>query len=182
MKSVVAFVAAALLGGCTVMKVAEVDPATGYFPATSKATIVTNKSIDLDSRKSLLLVPNGEFVRGQIQNMKYFDEIMNFDDLEKRVIQAGLTDKVPTIRDRIGVNNAAKHYKGFLWFRFETKGEGRIRTGQFILTDPLTLEDYFVAETKLDPIWSGINDQNTWYPLFNAMIDYIKANSKTFRK
>lgn len=170
------------LGACSSMKVTEVDSKTGYFPTTTKASVITSKTIDLDSRKSLLLVPNVEFVKGQIANIKYFDEIMTFEDLEKRIVQANLSDKVPSVRDRIGVNNAAKHYKKFLWFRYEKKGEGRDQRGQFILTDPVTMEDYFVTQTKLDYVWAGVNDQNNWYPMFNSFIDYIKANSRTYQK
>jgi hypothetical protein len=170
------------LGACSSMKVADVDSKTGYFPTTTKANVLTSKSIDLDSRKSLLLIPNDEFVKGQIANIKYFDEIMTFVDLEKKIVHANLTDKVQSVSDRIGVSNAAKHYKNFLWFRFEKKGEAKDRRGQFILTDAKTMEDYFVAETKFDYVWSGVNDQNNWYPMFNALIDYIKQNSRTYRK
>lgn len=171
-----------LIDGCTQMKVAEVDPKTGYFPTTVKASVLTSKPIDLDAKKSLLLIPNQDFVKGQIANVKYFDEIMTFADLEKRIVQANLSDKVPSVRERIGVSNAARHYKPFLWFRYERKGEGRDQRGQFILTDPLTMEDLFVTETALDYVWAGVNDQNNWYPMFNSLIDYIRQNSRTYKK
>lgn len=164
------------------MKVAEVDQKTGYFPTSTKATVITSTPIDLDSHKALLLIPSQDFVKGQIGNIKYFDEIMTFEDLEKKIIQANLSDKVPSVRDRIGVSNAAKHYKSFLWFRYESKGVGRDQRGRFIITDPITMEDYFVTETKLDYVWSGVNDQNNWYPMFNSLIDYIKQNSRIYQK
>jgi hypothetical protein len=170
------------LAACSSMKVAEVDPNTGYFPTTTKASVITQQSVELDSKKSLLLISNGEFVKGQITNIKYFDEIMTFEDLEKRIVQANLSDKVLSIQDRIGISNAAKNYKNFLWFHYERKGEGREQRGQFVLTDAQTMEDYFVTETKLDYLWSGVNDQSNWYPMFNSLIDYIKKNSRTYLK
>ena len=170
------------LGACSSMKVAEVDSKSGYFPGSTKATVLTNKAVDLDSRKALLLIPNGDFIKGQMANIKYFGEIITFDDLEKRIVQGNLGDKVPSVRDRIGISNAAKYYKSFLWFRIERLGEGTNQRARFILTDPLTQEDYFVAETKLDFIWTGVNDQNNWYPMFNSLIDYVRQNSKTYQK
>lgn len=142
---------------------------------------MTSKSFNLDERKSLVLVPNSEFEKNQLKNIGYFDEVITFEDLESLIVKNNLSDKVPSIRDRIGVNNAAKHYKPFMWFRFDIRGTGNQQYAQFMLTDPLTLEDCFVAETHLDRIWSGVNDQYNWYPMFNALIDYIKENSSTYK-
>ena len=173
---------ALLLSACSALKVTEVDPKTGYFPTTVTANVVVNKPADLDARKSLVLVPRGQFERGQIHNIKYFNEVMNVEELETRIIQAQLGDKVPSVRDRIGISNAAKHYKDFLWFRYERVGQGNDLRGRFALTDPVTMEDLFVTETKLDYVWAGVNDQRNWYPMFNALIDYIRQNSKTYRR
>src|SRR4030067_868418 len=107
---------------------------------------------------------------------------MTFDDLEKRIIAANLATKVPTVADRIGLSNAAKKYKPFMWLRFDTRGGGRDKYSQLVLTDPLTMEDYFITETYLDYFWTGVNDQNNWYPMFNSLVDYIKKNSKTYKK
>ena len=182
MKKLIAAAALAALSACTSLKVVDVDAKTGYFPAQKKAAVVTNKTLDLDARKGLVVVGNSEFSQGQVRNMKYFDEVITIEELEKRIIQAGLTDKVPTVRERIGLNNAAKHYKPFLWLRYDLRGDRPNEYTQFILTDPLTMEDYFVTETHLDYVWTGVNDQNNWYPMFNALIDYIQANSKTYRR
>jgi hypothetical protein len=168
--------------GCSSMKVTEVDPKTGYFPTSSKATIVTSKPIELDAHKELIVVGNSEFLLGQLRNIKYFGEVITVEELETRIIKAGLTDKVPSLRDKIGLNNAAKNYKPFLWLRYGSRGSDTSEYAQFILTDPITSEDYFVTETHLDHVWAGVNDQNNWYPMFNTLIDYITQNSKTYRK
>ena len=171
-----------LLSACSVLKVVPLDPKTGYYPAQTEAKIILNKPIDLDKRKSLLLITDEDFVRGQITNMHYFDSLMTLNELETRIVQANLTDKIPSVADRIGINNAAKNYKDFLWFRVEFKKEGYAnKSVHFILTDPQTMEDIFITETELDYAWKGVNDQYNWYPMFNAMLKYIRDNSKTYK-
>jgi hypothetical protein len=58
--------------------------------------------------------------------------------------------------------------------------DGTKKYGQFVLTKPDTLEDILVVEKYLDYVWAGVNDQNTWYPLFNSIVDYIDENSETW--
>lgn len=181
MKKLAVVLMSLVLGACTSLKVTQLDEKTGYFPTNSKAKVVTNKPMDIDARKGLILVPNSEFEKEQIQNIGYFDEVITFDELATKIVQNDLGDKVPALEEKIGVHNAAKYYKPFLWFRVDSRGSGLQQYVQFILTDPLTLEDYFVTETHLDRLWKGVNDQFNWYPMFNAFIDYIKANSKTYK-
>ena len=47
---------------------------------------------------------------------------------------------------------------------------------QFIATNPDTLDDVFLSEIQLDYVWRGVNDQNSRYPLINALIASINAN------
>jgi hypothetical protein len=178
----IALVAAALaLSGCSSLKVSQVDPKTGYLAAASKATTVKNTKFDLDSRKTLLLVTDDRFVVDQMKTLGYFDEVISGVDLEKAIIAGGLTDKVISVRERIGLSNAAKYYKSFLWLRFNLDDQ-RPNYVRMFLTDPLTMEDLFSAEIFMDRFWTGVNDQYTWYPLFNELISYIRANSATFGK
>ncbi|MGI1679851.1 MAG: hypothetical protein K6L75_14005 [Cellvibrionaceae bacterium] len=178
MKKVFTIIVALIMTACSSMKVVDIDPATGHFPGAAKsATIMESKAIDLDSKKSLLLIPNDDFAAGMLANIGYFDELMKFEDLETAIIKENLGDKVPDVSSKIGINNAAKHYKEFLWLRFKTRTEGNKSYRQMILTNPLDLEDYFITETYLDYVWNGVNDQYNWYPMFNAFIDYINKNS-----
>lgn len=169
-----------LLTACSSMKVAQLDPNTGRFPTKNQATIVKSSPVDLDSMKSLLLLPDNDFVKGQIGNINYFDATITLDDLETLIIQNELTEEVPSVREKIGINKAYKAYKPFLWLRFDARRENSKEYAQFILTKPDTLEDIFIVEKHLDYVWAGVNDQNTWYPLFNAIVDYIDENSKTW--
>lgn len=166
---------------CSSQKVVELDK-TGHYPGRTTANVILSKPFDLDSRKSLILVPPNDFIKGEVTNMRYFGEVITPDELQTDIVKSGLSEKVPTISDRIGLNNAAKNYKPFLWFHAKNHGAGTDTYSQFILTDPVTLDDLLIVETHLDFIWTGVNDQNNWYPMFNALIDYIKSNSKTYGK
>lgn len=167
-----------VLLGCSNLKVTEVDPATGYLPSNKAAAVPLSKPLDLDSKKGLVVVSNSEFMAAQLKKIGYFDEVITVEELETRIVKSDLAAKVPSVRDRIGLNNAAKHFQPFLWLRYDTRRDGNKEYAQFILSDALTLDEYFVTETLLDYVWSGVNDQSNWYPMFNALIDYIRENSK----
>lgn len=169
------------ISACSSMKVSELDP-NGRLPTKTVANIVKSQDIDLDQHKALLLVPDNEFVIGQLKKIGYFDELMTLEDLETKIIKEGLQDKVGSVTDRIGINKAYTHYKPFLWLRFDSRGKGHDTHGQFVLTNPGNLEDYFITETRFDYVWSGVNDQDNWYPMFNSLIEYIEKQSKTFNK
>lgn len=168
---------------CSSQKVIDIDPTKGRFPGAAKAaTVVLSKPIDLDAKKGLLLIPEDKFVLGMLGKIGYFDEIITFNGLEAAIIKGNLTDKIPTLNSRIGIHNAAKHYKPFLWMHFDTRRDGANSYRQMILTDPENMEDYFITETYLDVVWTGVNDQYNWYPMFNALIDYVEANSKSRKR
>ncbi|MCR4301333.1 MAG: hypothetical protein NUV51_06960 [Sulfuricaulis sp.] len=97
------------LSACSSFKVVEVDPKTGYFPSAKKASVVMSKPLDPDARKSLILVPYGDFVQGMVKNIGYFDELITIDELEKKIVAANQGDKVSNVRSLIGISNAAKH-------------------------------------------------------------------------
>ena len=172
------------LAACTTLEVTEVDPDTGLLPSMSgsEASVVVNKPFDIDSRKSLAVATGADFVTGQLKELGFFDEVIDREGLEKAIVAANLTDDIPSVQDRIGLNRAAKFYKPFMWVHFEVRSEGRTDYLQIVLTDPITMEDLFVAERVMDFAWAGVNDQNTFYPVFNALIDYLKDNSETYGK
>ncbi len=171
-----------LVAGCQNMQVVERDPLSGYFPTSRPATIVKNDSLDLDQRRELLVIGRSDFLEGQLRNIGFFNEILTVPELETRIVQEDLIDKVPSVRDKIGISNAARHYRQFLWLRVDRRSEGNRTYAQFILTDAATLEDYFITETYLDTVWAGVSDRNNWYPMFNALIDFLDENSATWTK
>lgn len=171
-----------MLSACsTFEQVHALDPGTGYLPTgpngpTVKADVTIDKKVDMSKYKGLLLVTGGDFIHQQVTTIGGFTEIMDIDDLEKHIITAGLQQQVPDIQGLIGMNNAYKYYKPFLWFHFFHKKDGNTDYAQFIVTDPGTGEDVFTTQKSFNVMWAGVNDQNTWYPLFNSYIDWLREN------
>lgn len=132
--------------------------------------------------KALVIVPTGEFLYGMTKKLNYFDTVVTFETFQKDIIKANKQDQVGDISGLIGLNKAYKHYKKYLYLNFERKGTGRYDMKlRLKLTNPGTLEEIFIAEIPYDPYISGVNDQNTFYPLFNKLIDFIKRSSKTYK-
>jgi hypothetical protein len=115
------------------------------------------------------------------KNLNYFEQVMTFDELEKEIIRNGKQDDVGSLSGRIGLSNAATKYKPFLYLHFENNA-AKTNHLQFKLINPTTAEDLFVSEIKLDYLWAGVSDQNAYNPLFNSLLEYIQANSKTYNK
>jgi hypothetical protein len=187
--SVVAMLCGLLATGCgTVGKVVERDVSSGHFGGieigVKGVTVVKADKLDLDARKALAVVPGkAAITKSTLEKIGYFSEVIDVEELQKRVVQANLNDKVPSITDKIGLSNAGKHYRPFYFVRIESErktGSARY-DARLMITDAATLNDVFVASVEADPVWQGVNDQNTWYPLYNSAINWIRANSKTYR-
>jgi len=181
-KTIPLLVGLMLLLGCSNMKVSHLNSQTKRLPTNNKATILTSKIIDLDAYNNLLLIPENHFLKGQMEQIGYFKEIITPNELKIKIVSHGIEKKVPSIEDAYGIKKAAKAYKPFLWFRLHRRINLDGYYGQFILSNPKTFEDYFVAEIKLPSTPKGTGDKKVWYPLFNALIDYIEQNSKNWQK
>lgn len=169
------------LSGCSTFQVTSLDAKTGYFPTSTMAKLIVSKPIDLDAQKNLIVIPNNaKFEQGMLESIHYFDKVISVEDLEKEIIKAGLTKEVLSVRDAIGMHNAATHYKKFLWLHGKSDWDRRDNTVRLIITDPVTMDDLLIVENKVDAFWVGITDQNMWYPLFNGVVSYIRENSKTY--
>ena len=180
--AILVLASSAFLSGCgTQMKVAQVDSTTGLLKSErgeiEKATVVTEKSTSFAKFNRIAFTTGGgDFGVNQLKATGLFDQVLNFDEMQKLIVANGLQDQVSSIGEPIGLNRLAKAYKPFLWVNMKriTKDGGQYF--QIIATDPRTLEDLFLAEVKLDLVWKGVNDQNARYPLFNAFIAWAKKN------
>lgn len=184
MKSVIIFTSLilSLLSCKTFWKVIDINQETKNFPTLEKATIVFSQPMNLSYEKSLIVVPevgnDDTYFKEMISKFNFFHDVIGLDGLENRIIKSNLTNKVPVINDRIGFNNAAKYYKPFLWLHAKMRVDGNKSYEQFILTDALTMNDYFVEEVLYDPYGRGVNDQTVWYPLLNGLSDYLREQVK----
>jgi len=175
-----AMAAVLALGACgTQMQVVNTDAKTGYFPTGEKVlkgTTLTSEKVDLKRYGEIILVPRNDFDKGMVQKLGIAKEVIDIEQLQTRVVQANLTDKVPSVSDRIGISNAARYYKPFLWVRYDFGGQVRGKEAKLIVTEADTQKDVFVASIPLDYVWAGVNDQNARYPLYNALLDWVKSN------
>lgn len=171
-----------LLTACgTQGKVATLDEKTGRLKSemgdVSKATIVTSKPIALNSLKGMAFISGtGDWGVEQLKAIKYFDQVLTCDDLQKLVITNNLSEKVPSLNEPIGLSKLYRAYKPFLWVKFKLVRKDNKPYMQLIATNPENLEEVFVSEVHLDYVWAGVNDQNSRYPLFNAFIDWVNQN------
>jgi hypothetical protein len=186
-----------IVGCSTNAEIVKREQNTGYFPSDVQAVVSISKDIDLDKHKSLILIPRKKdqtkvdtvykewesdeaFLYGMLKNIGYFNKIVDHNELERIIVTNNLGEQVPSIEDRVGLHNATIAYQPFLWLHWgNTGGHDNDKPIELILTNPVTNEDLFIAQTYWND-WDGVNDQNNWYPMINALIDYIDKNSKTF--
>jgi hypothetical protein len=167
-----------ILTNCgTVLKVSDLNE-KGYFYSSNQAGLIKSVNFDLDSNKQLLVVPNGAFMKGMAGKLIYFDRIITFDDLEKEIIKNNKQDEVGILSGKIGINNAYRKYKKFLYLKFEENQEVSNRL-QLKLINPENFDEIFIGEIQYSTS-VGVYDGNTFNPLFNELIRYIKKNSKTY--
>lgn len=172
---------ALLLNSCgSVMKVSELND-KGMFYASKQSETLSSIDFDLDSHKGLLVVPNNAYMKGMAEKLNYFDRVITFDDLEKEIIKDNKQDEVGLLTGKIGLNNAYRKYKPFLYIAFDSNKDVQSRL-QLKLINPDNFDELFVGDTNYDTIWVGAYDGNTYNPLFNQLILYITKNSKTYRK
>jgi len=168
------------LGGCGTSGQAIKPDASGYLATTGngqaeRAQTLTAEKADLSQFKPLALVTGSDFIIQQVRYLGYFDQVIDLAELQKRIVEKNLQDKVPSIGDRIGINNAARYYGKFLWVHLDVnKREGKTYI-KFVATDPTNLTDLFVAERQLQYQPYVGSDQTLWYPLFNSFIDWLKG-------
>lgn len=168
------------LGANSIMKVTELNAKTGRFPTRKNATVVKSTACELDKYKSLLLLPDNDFVRGQIANIHFFEETLRIEQVEALLNHQETPDPLGCSLDRQGIQAASQVYRPFLWLQFTTRQQGATVFGRFELIRPDDLTELFAVETQFDYEGEGVSDQNTWYPMFNALVDYIDQNSKTW--
>jgi hypothetical protein len=155
----------------------EVVPNSNRFPAKrdKKVTILKKTNVNADTLRTLLIVSNDSSWKEIGKSLSYFKEVMTMAELQKDIIAKGLSDKVPSISDRIGLYNAYLHYKPFVILilsseDLKTKG---FRT-RLSLYDPKRSEMIFRNDVRLNLMWQVYADKKVLYPLLNSLVDYLE--------
>ena len=168
------------------------------------AKIVVSKKLALSPYRKLVVISKDEFSPmnsnfktdniKQLRAINYFEEVLGFEDLQQIVIFNNLQSKVTTLSNWGGVRDLYRAYKPFLVIHFKCIDSGDI-VYRLIVTNPETLENVFVSEIEVHSktgygliglltLGAGMNrnnmctgsDQETRYPLFNSLIEWINQN------
>lgn len=151
----------------------------GYFASPISGKTISSKRVELDTIKSLLIVGD-KFILDMIKNINYFDSVITLEDFEKQIILSNKQEEVGPLSGKIGLNNAYRKYKKFLYIAFKVS-EINKNMLQLKLINPNTLDELIVAESYLHYRGGGMtSDQHTFNPLFNELIKYIRQNSVSF--
>jgi hypothetical protein len=180
-----------LFASCSALKPYPLEK-DGFFRATKQSKTVKSIGFDLD-KHNLLLVVNGadfaqvtgnQYPREMINNMGYFKNVMTLEDFKQDIIKSNNQDEIGSLSDKLGLNKAYKKHKPFLYVDFKIrKGKRAFPAVSFLqitLMNPDNLEEIFIGETFMDVYFTGIGAKQTYNPLFNELIKYIKENSLTY--
>ena len=175
---VVVFIIMLLTSCGTFEKVTTLNLNTNYFPAKVKkqelVKVLKKVSINADTLKTLLVVPTSDYWLQMGQNLNFFNEVLTDDQFESAIVKAGLSEKVFTVYDKMGLHRAYNIYKPFVILsQTKENKKGRWYAG-LTLYDPKSAETIFENEIYVDLIWEGWTDQVTTYPLLNSLLDYLR--------
>ncbi len=151
---------------------------SNYFPAKKKKqeSVIVLKEIPVnaDTLKTLLVVGSTDYWHDMGENLNYFDEVFTYEQFQTAIVREGLSEKIPSLSDRVSLNRAYNLYKPFVILNLtKVKKEGGWYAGLTIY-DPKRAETVFENEIWLNLMWDGWTDQGTMYPLFNSLLDYLR--------
>jgi hypothetical protein len=188
-KTILSIAIAILLTSCSpTLKVKELDAKTGKLPTgtvINNTEILVNKNIDLKEYNQFLFVKKSglnmekyeAYIFGTLQNIGGFQKFYSQTELEKYVIQNGLTDKVTSISDNIGLLNLSKNVGKFLICESNVEYKGGYDFSfDYKVINPTNAEVLFHIKHNAFN-WGGL-DRPLFNPVFNAYIDWLKENQK----
>lgn len=172
-----------LLAGCsTVGQPSDLDPATGRIKTYSSVTakVVRSEKINISNYQELILTLGGTFFKEQTIKFGYFKTVVNRADMEKLLIRENKSGIVPDVTNLLSWKKIADNYKPFLVLTIDMRTTGR--RDRFAVLKAIqadTATEVFEAEvslTSFGTIMNGPNDDNVFYPLYNAFIDWVNSN------
>ncbi|ODS23186.1 hypothetical protein AB835_10110 [Candidatus Endobugula sertula] len=159
----------------------------GYYQTKTKVapeSILVSEKVDLAKYKSMYFAKVDyendkkylDFYKSSIENINYFDKVLTQTDMEQMILSKGLADKVTSVSDNIGLYHAQKNLGDFLIGELNTQHKGGYDyEAQLKVIDPSNGKVLFHVQNKARN-WDGL-DQPLFLPVFNAFIDWLKANS-----
>lgn len=188
-KKLVSIAIALLLTSCSpTLKVKQLDDKTGKLPTETvlnETEILAKKNIDLKEYNQFLFVKKSglnmekyeNYILGTLKNIGGFQKYYIQTELEQYVIQNGLTDKVTSISDNIGLLNLSKSVGKFLICESNVEYKGGYDFSfEYKVIDPTNAE--ILLHIKHNAFnWGGL-DRPLFNPVFNEYIDWLNENQK----
>jgi len=176
-----------ILTSCgTTLKITK-PQSNGYYQTDKKLppeAILVSEKVNLAKYKSMYFAKVDhendkkylDFYRSSVENINYFDKVVVQSDMEQIILSKGLADKVTSVSDTIGLYHAQKHLGNFLIGELNTDHKGGYNyEAQLKVIDPSDGKVLFHIQHKAVN-WDGL-DQPLFLPMFNALIDWVNANS-----
>ncbi|RTE85475.1 MULTISPECIES: hypothetical protein [Gammaproteobacteria] len=168
-----------LISGCRSTIPIERDSSTGYFPTIRDHNIAKQEDVELDRYKKLVLVPD-MFIKEMLLNVNYFENVITYEELELFVMDQGLSNKIPSPHEMIGLINLYNHYGPFLIMSREGGLlDGYLHVGLTLMD--VKQEEILFRSLKRSPDVRGDIDYQ-WAPVFNAFIDYAESYSASYSR
>lgn len=150
---------------------------TNYFDANQhvKVTVVSNISVNADTLKQLLVVPNEDYYFEMGKNLEYFKDVMTYSQLQNIILELGDTLNLRLESpDKLKLYKAAKLYKPFVIMErpYSRLDENYAWITGFKVYDPLRGETIF--ENKMFGDLSYPGNKGTYFPLFNSFLEYLR--------
>lgn len=155
---------------------AQLTDTSKLFPTEGRKQVSISKKVNVnaDTLKRLLVIPNSNIWGIWAKQMNYFNEVMTIADFQKNIIAKGLTNKVPSISDRIGLYKAYIHYRPYVLLSQTIKHVGRKKFEvRLNLYDPVRADLIFQNVIHFNLLWEEYTDLKALFPLFNSLVGYL---------
>lgn len=154
----------------------KLDSKTHYFRGKSNAdiTVISEISVNSDTLKSLLVVPNGDYYVEMGKNLEYFYEVMTYNQLHDKILELGDTlDLRFQIPDKLKLNRAARLYKPFVILKRPDiqRNENYVWVTGLSVYDPLRGEIIFENRIPDDALRCN---KGFYFPLYNSFLKYLR--------
>ena len=179
--SVIGLILISMISCGTFEKAATINTQTNYFPAKKNKVpvILIDKPTNADTLKLMLVVPSTDYWLAMGKNMNFFERVLTYDQFQSEIVKKGLSDKIPTLSDKVGLNRAYKLNQPYVILNLtKVNKPGNGWFAGLTLYDPKNAEIIFQNEIWLNLMWDGWTDQGTMFPLFNSLLDYLRKQEK----
>lgn len=153
------------------------------FKTSKISFVVKNDSIDLDNFNEIIMIPGGRMFRKYFEKIGYFKNAYDYDTFKKNLKNENLKEdngEPLVFNDYLKVYNK---YKPYLVLNIKM---GKNNVVELILSKPdvgVIFSVSSTSHTNIIGISAGTTQvyEDTWDSMMNELVNYIRANSKTYK-